>query len=231
MWSAARTAANETYRPPLRDNGRLLKGYRFRVCESPEDVARALAVRRRVYEEELHLSFPIPDPYDGRSWLLLAEDTTTGEAIGAIRVTPRADGPLEVEEHFELPAAYRTPSTVEVTRFTILSAYRTRPRVMVGLMKLVIECLRRLNARSVVAGATRERVWNYQWFNMTDTGKTARYAGMNDAEVTLMVCDFAEAFAGLAARHPLRDFLRETESPATGAAALPPALAVVNVAR
>jgi len=217
MRSAVQTAPTEITAPLL------LGGYRFRVCDTPEDVARALDVRRRVYRDELGLSFPIPDPYDDRSWLLLAEDVATGEAIGAIRLTPRSRGPLEVEEHFELPAAYRTSATVEITRFTIVAAYRNRTRVVIGLMKLVIRSLDRLGARKVVAGATRERIWNYKWFNMIETSMRAPYAGMNGAEVTLMVCDFAQAFAGLSARRTQRETFLDAER------AEPPTPALVTV--
>jgi hypothetical protein len=51
---------------------------------------------------------------------------------------------------------------VEITRFTILRAYRKWTRVMIGLMKLVIRSLEQLGARKVVAGATRERISNYK---------------------------------------------------------------------
>src|SRR5437879_6262161 len=84
---------------------RLLRGYRFSVCEDAASVARALEVRRQVYRETCGYEVPIPDEYDGRSWLLLAEDVRTGEAVGSLRVTPRAAGRLRPEEAFAVPPA------------------------------------------------------------------------------------------------------------------------------
>src|SRR5207244_9308548 len=95
---------------------RLLRGYRFSVCEDAASVARALDVRRQVYRGACGYEVPVPDEYDGRSWLLLAEDMRTGEAVGSMRVTPRAAGPLECEEYLVLPPALRSASAVEITR-------------------------------------------------------------------------------------------------------------------
>src|SRR2546428_5292062 len=76
---------------------RLLRGYRFSICEDAASVARALEVRRQVYRGACGYDVPIPDEYDGRSWLLLAEDVRSGEAVGSMRVTPRAAGPDVLE--------------------------------------------------------------------------------------------------------------------------------------
>src|SRR2546426_3330410 len=103
---------------------RLLRGYRFSVCEDAASVARALDVRQQVYRGACGYDVPIPDEYDGRSWLLLAEEVRTGEAVGSMRVTPRSAGPLEAEEYFVLPAALRSANVVEITRFAILPTHR-----------------------------------------------------------------------------------------------------------
>jgi hypothetical protein len=191
---------------------RMLDGYRFRVCETRQDVERALSVRRRVYVDELRNTFPIPDQYDHRSWLLLAEDAATGEAIGTMRLTPRAAGPLEVEEHFTMPDALLASDTVEITRFTILPQYRGT-HVMAGLLKLMVLCLQEMDARWLVAGATQARIHTYSWLYMESTGITAEYEGLKGQEVTLMACDFPEAARTMAASHPLRDFLLASDSP------------------
>ena len=93
---------------------RLLRGYRFSVCADAASVARALEVRRQVYRGACGYEVPVPDEYDSRSWLLLAEDVRTGEAVGSMRVTPRAAGPLECEEYLVLPPALRSARVVEI---------------------------------------------------------------------------------------------------------------------
>jgi len=189
----------------------MLCGYRFRVCETSADVDRALAVRRRVYVEELGFAFPIPDAYDHRSVLLLAENATTGEAIGTMRILPRSAGPLELEEHFELPSECRASDSVEIGRFAILSEYRGTA-VMAGLLKLMVLCLQRMETRWLMAGAPQARIQTYSWLCMTSMGVTARYDGV-EHEITLMACDFPEAARTMAESHPLRDFLLEMDSP------------------
>src|SRR5262245_15187049 len=97
----------------------ILEGFRFRVCENPWQAAQALEVRRQVYVEDSGYEIPIPDEYDRRSWLITAEDVSTGRIVGSIRVTPRFAGPLEAEEYFKLPAYLRTSKAFEVSRFAI----------------------------------------------------------------------------------------------------------------
>src|ERR1051325_10181159 len=75
--------------------GDLLRGYRFRVCTDPASFAAALDVRRRVYQGGCGYDVPVPDEYDGRSWLLLAEHVEAGETVGTMRIAPRSAGPLE----------------------------------------------------------------------------------------------------------------------------------------
>src|SRR5947207_4382285 len=120
----------------------LLRGYRFRVCTDPASFAAALDVRRRVYQGGCGYDVPVPDEYDGRSWLLLAEHEESGEAVGTMRITPRSAGPLEAEEYFRLPRHLLSPRTAEVTRFAILPEHRrgegVMPSVSFGLFKLLI---------------------------------------------------------------------------------------------
>src|SRR5437762_12028028 len=68
----------------------LLHGHRFSVCEEPADVVRAIDVRRQVYRGVCGYDVPVPDEYDKRSWVLLAEHVRSGRAVGSMRVTPRS---------------------------------------------------------------------------------------------------------------------------------------------
>jgi hypothetical protein len=139
----------------------------------------------------------VPDEYDGHSWLLLAEDAVSGEAVGSMRITTRAGGLLEAEEHFGLPLFLRVPSTVEITRFAILPAYRTKTRIVpivfFGLVKLAVLFMERIRVRRLVVCATPERVWGYTWLNLQATGRIARYEKLANAEHQLLFCDLREA--------------------------------------
>lgn len=169
----------------------LLRGYRFRVCETAADVERALAVRRRVYGGECGYDVPIPDVYDARSWHLLAEDAATGAAVGSLRLTPRAEGPIEAEEYFWLPPELMRGRIVEATRFAILPEHRKGrrflPAVALGLFKLGIRYVLLLGADRVIVCAREERVWTYEWIGFERTGRSAPYRKLGGAPHELMV--------------------------------------------
>lgn len=171
----------------------LLRGYRFTVCQDPVSAARALDVRRRVYQGSCGYDVPVPDEYDRRSWFLLAEHVRSGEAVGSMRITPRFAGPFEAEEYFVLPAALRSPRAVEITRFATLPEHRHSrrflPVVALGLYKLVGRFMRQLGTTDVVICSKPERSWAYQWLAFVPSGLTARYTKLGDAEHTLMTCD------------------------------------------
>lgn len=186
----------------------LLRGYRFSVCDSPAAAGRALDVRREVYGG-VGYDIRRPDRYDERSWILLAEDTATGETVGTMRVTPRFAGPLESEEYFDLPRRFRSPGTFELNRFAILPAYRKGstflPVVSLGLFKMVHDLLFSLNARYMVIASKPERVWTYQWMRFRGTGLIAPYGKLGGAEHELLTYDMRRA-PEILAGHPFREF-------------------------
>jgi hypothetical protein len=177
----------------------LLDGFRFRVCETPADAARALEVRRRVYRESAGYSVPVPDDVDGRSWLLLAEDLRAGRAAGTVRITPRSAGPVESEEYVELPAWMATPRTVEITRLAILPEYRKTsmlvPAVSFGLFRLTYEFAMQVGAEVEIVCAKPERVLGYALMGFQPTGIVAAYAKLNGARHELLWHDFRRADA------------------------------------
>jgi len=187
----------------------ILEGFRFQVCKDPWQAAKALEVRRQVYREDSGYDVPIPDDYDRRSWLITAEEVSTGRIVGSIRVTPRFAGPLEAEEYFRLPAHLRTPKAFEVSRFAILPAYRKGktflPVVSLGLFKAVQTLLERMGARYMVICAKPERVWTFEWIRFEHTGLTARYEKLNGAEHALLAYDFTQERETMS-DHPLRAF-------------------------
>jgi len=187
----------------------LLHGYRFRVCESPEDAAQALAIRDQVYNAGCGYDVPVPDDYDRRSWLLLAEDLSTGRAIGTMRLTPRAAGRLEAEEYFRLPLHLRSARALELNRFAILPGYRKGktflPAVSCGLFKLVQALVPALDARYMVVCSKAERMWTYEWLGFQRTGLVTHYAKLQNAAHELLWADFGKIDASLP-DHPFAEF-------------------------
>ena len=194
----------------------ILEGYRFQVCQDPWQAARALEVRRQVYLEDSGYEVPIPDEYDRRSWLITADDMSTGQIVGSIRVTPRFGGTLEAEEYFTLPAHLRTPKAYEISRFAILPGYRKGktflPVVSLGLFKTVQTLLERVGAHYMVICAKPERVWTFEWMRFQHTGLTACYEKLNNAEHALLAYDFVRQNEILAG-HPFEAFWVDYEHP------------------
>ena len=196
---------------------RLLRGYRFSVCEDAASVARALDVRRQVYRGACGYEVPVPDEYDGRSWLLLAEDMRTGEAVGSMRVTPRAAGPLECEEYLVLPPALRSASAVEITRFAVLPMHRNSKRflpvVALGLFKLVSHfVVAATGAEHAIVCSKAERIWSYEWMRFRRTGIVARYTKLGGCEHELLTCDLRSG-VGMHSDHRYWAFFFEIDHP------------------
>jgi N-acyl-L-homoserine lactone synthetase len=203
----------------VRRDGRLrglLRGHRFRVCETAADVARALEVRRRVYGEECGYRVPVPDAYDARSWQLIAEDERTNDVVGSLRLTPRAGGPIEAEEYFRLPPDLTRGRTVEATRFSVLPTHRTARRVLpavaLGLFKLVIRYVIALEVDRVIVCAKPERVSTYEWIGFDRTGRSAPYRALGGLEHELLVTNPGAAIAR-SRDHRFWDFFVETDDP------------------
>jgi len=194
----------------------ILEGFRFQVCQDPWQAEQALEVRRQVYLEDSGYEIPIPDEYDRRSWLITAEDLSTGRIVGSIRVTPRFSGALEAEEYFTLPAHLRTPRAFEISRFAILPSYRKGktflPVVSLGLFKTVQTLLERVGAHYMVICAKPERVWTFEWMRFEHTGLTARYEKLSGAEHALLAYDFTQEHETMS-DHPLRAYWLDIQYP------------------
>jgi len=190
----------------------MLTGYRFRVCQTAEDWAKALEVRRAVYHGGCGYEVPVPDDYDTRSWMFLAEDVETGKAVGTMRLTPRFAGTLEAEEYFKLPLPLRGPNVVEITRFAILPEYRKGktflPVVSLGLFKLVREFGRRAGIRHLVVSSKPERVWTYEWLWFRNTGLSTAYEKLAGAQHELLEFDIQRTLDKYD-EHPFGRFLRD----------------------
>jgi len=194
----------------------ILEGFRFEVCRDPWQAAQAIEVRRQVYLQDAGYELPVPDEYDRRSWLITAQEISTGRIVGSIRVTPRFAGPLEAEEYFELPAHLRTAKAYEISRFAILPGYRKGktflPVVSLGLFKAVQMLLKRVGAHYMVICAKPERVWTFEWMRFEHTGLTANYEKLNNAEHALLAYDFVRQNEILAG-HPFEAFWVDYDHP------------------
>ncbi len=175
--------------------GALLEGFRFRLAQSAADTEAVLAVRRECYR---HYDVPVPDEYDSRSWFLLAECEATGKVVGTIRITPRSDGPMELEEYFALPAQLKGDDVVEMTRFAILPEYRKSasgmPRVTFGLFKMVPAFITSIGAHYICVSSTAQQAKIYSWLGFTATGVTAPYRKLANKEHELFVWDLRHGF-------------------------------------
>jgi N-acyl-L-homoserine lactone synthetase len=174
------------------DETSFLAGYRFRVCEDEATFAAALELRGEVYVGDFGYDVPVPDEYDHRSWLLIAE-TEEGEIVGTMRLTPRMFGPLEAEEYFPLPAGLAGPKVVEISRFAIRRSHRRThagPTVAVGLFKLCYELVTAIGAEQQVICSKLEKLPTYAALGFQSTGLTAWYEKLNGVLHELLVQDF-----------------------------------------
>jgi N-acyl-L-homoserine lactone synthetase len=187
----------------------LLEGYRFYVAEDAETFARALEVRREVYVENFGYDVPVPDEYDYRSWLLVAEHVESGEIVGTMRLTPRAFGPVETEEYFELPEDLDREDAIEISRFAILAAHRkTRtflPVVSVGLFKLCYELAMLVGAERQIVCTKAEKLWSYMSMGFQSTGIKKGYEKLNGTEHELLFHDFSGIAQGAMGSNPFAD--------------------------
>jgi hypothetical protein len=217
------------------DLSSLLAKYRFRVCDTEEDAERALEIRRRVYVEEKGVKVRVPDTYDRHSWLLLAEDVETGEAVGTMRITSRAAGPLECEHSFVLPISLRSTDVVEISRFAILPEHRKgngrSAGVSIGLFKLVALFVERVvGAKRMVLCSKAERVQTYTFLQFRQTGVRAPYTALDGAMHEILVMDLRHGYDPYNSSFELYDFFFRTDSPEIVLPATPPPLGLGTTA-
>jgi N-acyl amino acid synthase FeeM len=191
------THTAESIRSETNPFDQLLDAYRFRACQTPEEAAEALEVRRQVYCVDAGYAIPCPDEYDHRSWILRADDLRTGRCIGTMRLTPRLAGPFEAEEYFELPRELRGAMGLEISRFAILPEYRKDktlvPAVSFGLFRLCYDFALAIGARYEIVCSKPERTWTYTSMGFLETGITAEYTKLAGAVHELLRVDFREA--------------------------------------
>jgi hypothetical protein len=194
----------------------LLQGFRFKVCETPEEVAEALEVRRQVYCVDGGYSIACPDEYDHRSWILRAEEIATGRCVGTMRLTPRFAGSFEAEEYFTLPRQARASRNLEITRFAILPEFRRdklqMPAVAFGLFRLCFDMFQLVGSERCVVSSKPERSWTYTAMGFEQTGDVVAYAKLNGAVHELLILPFHDV-ANIMRENPFKILFVETDFP------------------
>jgi N-acyl-L-homoserine lactone synthetase len=187
----------------------LFEGYRFRVAETAEEFEAALEIRREVYCGDFGYDVPVPDEYDHRSYLLIAECEETGEIVGTMRITPRELGPVEAEEYFTLPSELDSRRAIEISRFAIKRSHRkTRtflPVVSCGLFKLCYDFALFLGADCEIVCSKAEKMGSYFAVGFHSTGITKSYEKLNGAEHELLAHDFRVLDEIIDRNNPFRD--------------------------
>jgi hypothetical protein len=170
-----------------------LSGYRFSVCATVDEAQRALAVRRQVYVGEKGYDVAVPDSFDERSWLLMAEDVKTGEAVGTLRITCAKAGSIEMASCFQLPARLCEPDVAELSRLAILPGHRAGAThslaVSLGLFKLMVQVILREGIRLLAVCSKAERIWSYTWLQFRSTGVSAPYTVLDGAMHEILLLD------------------------------------------
>jgi hypothetical protein len=194
-----------------------LSGYRFKVCETADEAKRALDVRRQVYVGEKGYQVAVPDPYDERSWILMAEDAETGQAVGTLRITLAKAGSIEMGSCFELPARLCAPDVAELSRFAILPSHRAGATkslaVSIGLFKLMVQVILREGIRLLAVCSKPERIWSYTWLQFRPTGVSAPYAVLDGAMHEILLLDLRHGPEPYQDTFDLYDFFFQAPSP------------------
>jgi hypothetical protein len=194
-----------------------LSGYRFSVCASPEEANRALDVRRRVYVGEKGYDVGVPDPYDDRSWLLLAEDARTGEAVGTLRITCAKAGAIEMASCFQLPARLSESDVAELSRLAILPSHRASATqslaVSLGLFKMMVRVILAEGIRLLAVCSKAERIWSYTWLQFRSTGVSAPYTILDGAMHEILLLDLRHGPEPYQDTFDLYDFFFAGSSP------------------
>ena len=150
---------------------------------------RILALRRRFENSPDQKDTSVPSSCDYRSWHLLAEDHLSGGPIWAIRVTPRTEGPLEIERTFKLPPTFRRRSTIEIRLYELTTIGEDR----LGLADFVVPQLRtfasQVGARRLVLCSTAEHELVRRWDTLQPTGLRIR-DGSTFSEYSELFVDF-----------------------------------------
>jgi hypothetical protein len=112
--------------PPVRETVTVERlPFKVRVCKTPADVNKAVAVRHAAYARHLDASVADlmrqaekADTAPGTT-LLLAESKVDGSALGSMRIQTNTNGPLALEQSVRLPDEMQGQKLAEATRLAI----------------------------------------------------------------------------------------------------------------
>ena len=101
-----------------------------------------------------------------------AEDKTTGEVIGAVRIQTNRSGPLQIERSMELPDEFAGKLLAEITRLTVLPGQPLMVRM--ALMKALQMYCVTIQVACVLAGSRSSLIRIYQNLGFSDVHEDER---------------------------------------------------------
>jgi hypothetical protein len=197
---------------------------RFDICvvRSEADLRAVCKVRATSYGHrlpQLRDALEEPDELDRHpdTAVLLARDKATGQAVGTVRLTTNAHGPLQIERCAPLPPLLEEHLLAEVTRLSVLPCHED-PRVKLALMKATYLYAMAHQVQWMVIGARSDGlVRQYRRLGFTDLlggGRSVALAHAGNLQHRVLGFDVTAAERNWhAARHPFYEFMVRTHHP------------------
>ena len=174
------------------------------LATTPEDLDALYRLRKQIYVDEMRIVSPdhpfvqgdrLVDPYDAWSAnLLLRAD---GAAVGTVRLTEAARGPLEIDTYTDATARCPDPTcTAEVTRLMVCRSLRGSAGS--ALLLYGVWQLARSRSRYLLAAAKPGSLGRY-YTHVSRAGMTlhpGRFAyGLTGCQYELLVADLGAAWS------------------------------------
>lgn len=195
--------------------------YRIRIARTSEQLQSAVNVRFQAYSKKLQaLASKVKQPgildYTHEPVILLAEDRTTGQAVGTLRINS-GSSILDMLDDIDLPANIVEERVAFVSRMAVVGTVQERHLVRSLLQKAVFQlCIaKQLNRILLLAVEPRERLF-YRWgFSDVYADGNARFPEFLDKfpVKALFIDTYSVERLWREQAHPLYDFLFGTFHP------------------
>ena len=182
-----------------------------KVCQ-----LRALAYGRHLPFVGARLVEPEPLDRHACALIFLAEDKTTGEAVGTARIQVNLEQPLQIEDSVEIPPDFKSHTLTEITRFSVLPGYN-QPSVRPALFKASYLYCCAMQLRYMLIGARRPLDRIYEALGFDDVFGRRQFFPLrhaNGIEHRLLKFDvYGAERAWFSSQHPLYGFMLNTYHP------------------
>ena len=195
--------------------------FRIRIVRTPEQLRSAVNVRYQAYSRRLQalaskVRQPGPLDYSHDPVILLAEDQTTGQAVGTLRLNT-GPGVLNMLDDIDLPDNIVLERVAFVSRMAVTGTVHERNLVRSLMQKAVFQlCIaKQLNRILLLAVQPRERLF-YRWgFSDVFADGEARFPALLERfpVKALFLDSYAVERLWREQGHPLYDFLFGTFHP------------------